>query len=114
MDYYLFGLLQYQMLNVNKVSDGFMVKAWIEMNKFSHNNESYFEVVGEDVDQLFANSHSHVAQKNLIGPAYKALALTWMIALFSKQFRLLCGKEVLEDYYLSLMKEYTYIKDHLK
>jgi len=37
-----------------------------------------------------------------------------MIALFSKQFRLICGKEVLEDYYLSLMKEYTYIKDHLK
>jgi len=25
----------------------------------SHNNESYFEVVGEEVDQLFANSHSH-------------------------------------------------------
>ena len=33
MDHYLFGLLQYQMLNGNKVSDGFMVKAWIEMVK---------------------------------------------------------------------------------
>lgn len=84
---------------------------------------SNFEIVGEEVDQLFANSHSYgplfywpyvraVAQKNLIGLAYKAQALTWMIALFSKQFRLLGGKEVLEDYYLSLMKHYTCIKDH--
>ena len=43
---------------------------------------SNFEIVGEEVDQLFANSHSHgplfywpyvraVAQKNLIGLAYK-------------------------------------------
>ena len=35
-----------------------------------------------------------------------------MIALFSKQFILLGGKEVPEDYYLSLMKDNTCIKDH--
>ena len=27
-------------------------------NKFSHNNERYFEVLDEEDDQLFANSHS--------------------------------------------------------
>ena len=44
-------------LNENKCTVFSLVPHTFRIN--SHNNESYFEIVGEEVDQLFANSHSH-------------------------------------------------------
>lgn len=50
---------------------------------------------------------------NKIGHTYNEQAWTWMIASFNKKFELLCCKDVLEDRYLSLMKEYTDVLDLL-
>ncbi|XP_050274462.1 L10-interacting MYB domain-containing protein-like isoform X2 [Quercus robur] len=50
---------------------------------------------------------------NKIGRTYNAQAWTWMNATFSKKFGFLCGKNVLEDQYWSLRKEYTDITDTL-
>lgn len=44
---------------------------------------------------------------NKIYGTYNEQAWTWMIASFNKKFGLICDKDVLEDRYLSLMKEYT-------
>ncbi|KAG2667698.1 hypothetical protein I3760_15G128000 [Carya illinoinensis] len=44
---------------------------------------------------------------NKIYGTYNEQAWTWMIASFNQKFGLICDKDVLEDRYLSLMKEYT-------
>ncbi|KAL4637123.1 hypothetical protein ACB092_03G058000 [Castanea dentata] len=50
---------------------------------------------------------------NKIGRTYNAQAWTWMNASFSKKFGFLCDKDVLEDRYWSLRKEYMNITDIL-
>ncbi|KAL5835617.1 hypothetical protein ACOSQ4_015114 [Xanthoceras sorbifolium] len=54
-----------------------------------------------------------VHRGNKVGHRFNEQAWAWMIASFNEKFELLCGEEVLEQQYFSLMNEYNTITDLL-
>ena len=98
----------------------------------SHVMTVIFKVVGEEDYQSPANNDplrinwtremdryfivlmlEQLHRGNKIGRTYNAQAWTWMNASFCTNFGFLCDKDVLEDRYWSLRKEYTDITDIL-
>ena len=98
----------------------------------SHVMTVIFKVVGEEDYQSPANNDplrinwtremdryfivlmlEQLHRGNKIGRTYNAQAWTWMNASFRTKFGFLCDKDVLEDRYWSLRKEYTDITDIL-